>query len=203
MFLLPPCRHHAAMCPAEPQVQRVLFSPLPRRSCPLLSCHCPSATSCFLPDLHLCHLCLEILFRSNFAPFQNFIVLCLFLCFRLATREPRFGVLLPNSRHRLLAAIPISIGGLVSIFLFLADCCNLVEDGDLQRKEMLIVRHRRSTESEVPQALNRQFLDFAHLFLISDCAESVLKFVLLIDETSSGRRRVAQRLGLCLAQRCC
>ena len=52
----------------------------------------------------------------------------------------------------------------------------------LQRNEKLIVRHRRSTESENQQALKHQFLDCGHLFLISDCGESVLKLVRLRDE---------------------
>ena len=44
------------------------------------------------------------------------------------------------------------------------------------------MRHRRSSESAVQQALRHQFLDCEHLFLISDYAESVLEFVRLVDE---------------------
>ena len=63
-----------------------------------------------------------------------------------------------------------SIRALVSILLCLCrDCCNLVDHCSPKQ------RHRRSTESEVQ-------LHCEHIFLISDCAESVLECVRLIDE---------------------
>ena len=91
-FLLPPFLHHAALCLDLPEVQHVLFSPLP----PVLalcsfSCHCRSVMSSFLPDLHLCHRChVDIFFHSSSDPFQSFICPCLFLSRRLATQDSCF-----------------------------------------------------------------------------------------------------------------
>ena len=72
-----------------------------------------------------------------------------------------------------------------------------------QCNEKLFVLQRRSSESEVQQALKHPFLDCEHIFLISDCAESFLEFVRVVDERASGCRRTAPCLWLCLFQRCC
>ena len=51
-----------------------------------------------------------------------------------------------------------------------------------QCNDKFAVRHRRSSESVVQQVFKHQFLDYEHLFLISDCAGSVLEFVRLVNE---------------------
>ena len=83
------------------------------------------------------------------------------------------------------AAIPNFIGEPV-VFLPVSGCCNLVDDDDVvQRNEKLIVRHRRSMESEVQQALKHQFLDCEHLFLITHCAESLFVSLMNVLRMSS------------------
>ena len=82
----------------------------------------------------------------------------------------------------------------MSIFLFLAvgTVATLsMMRFSIQCNEKFVARHGRSVESEVQQALKRQFLDCEHLFLISDLAESVLKIVRLVDER---RREVVELL---------
>ena len=66
------------------------------------------------------------------------------------------------------------------------DCCDLVDDDVLHCNEKFIVRHRRSTESEIQQSLRHQLLDCGHLFLTSDRAGPLLKFVYLVDERPQG-----------------
>ena len=60
------------------------------------------------------------------------------------------------------------------------DCRNLVDDDVLKCNEKFTVRHRRSSE----QPLKHQLLDCKRIFLISDCAESVLELACVIDDRS-------------------
>ena len=62
------------------------------------------------------------------------------------------------------------------------DCRYLVNDDVLQRNDELTVRHGRSSEPPVQQALWHQFLDCEHLLLVPDLAKSVLKFGHFIRE---------------------
>ena len=136
------------------------------------SCHCLSGKNSFLFDLYRCHLCsLEIFFISSLTCSKNSFSFARFFIDSLQRNIHNslvsfFSHASPSS----FAAIPMSIGALASFFLFLA--VGTVADV-LQRNEKLIVRHRRSTESEVQKALKHQFLDCEHLFLIPDCAVSV------------------------------
>ena len=128
-FVLPPFRHHAGVCPFH--LSLLLCS---------LSCHCLSAMSSFLSDLHFC---------NHYHLFPKLYFFGLFICRQLATRDPQFA--------SPFATVPIFIGTLVSIFLFLAVGTVATSSQDL-------------------------FLDCEHLFLISEYAAPVLEFLHLIDE---------------------
>ena len=130
-----------------------------------------------LPDMYLCHPChLGIHFLFNPDPFQNFIFLCRFFCRRLAPRDPRFIdlLLLSNVHHHLSPP---------SQFASERSCQSscFVAVGTVPTLPMMF-SNRHSSESAVQQALRHQCLDCEHLFLVSDCAESVLEFVRLVDE---------------------
>ena len=151
---------HKNSCCSLFYVQRALVLALCR-----LSCHCPSATG---SSLHLCLLCHRGTFvRSNSDLFQNQCFLCRFLCRQLAV---------PHFPPSFFAAIPILHWGtcVSSLAPNCRDCCNLVDDD--------VLRHRRSSESVDQQALGHQLLDCEHLYFVSDCAESVFKFVCVVDE---------------------
>ena len=133
---------------------------------------------------HLCHL--GILFHSNSGPFPNSLSLCPFplltACnarstIRWSPSSLRFSPS-PCARHSSFhrgTRINLPDSGC-------RDCCNLVVEDVLQCNEKFTVRSRRSSQSEVEQALKQPFLDCEHLFLISDCAEPVLELVSLADE---------------------
>ena len=121
-LLLPPFRHRVLLFHKS---NMFCFLPchLSFARC-FLSCHCPSAMSFFLADLLLCHLWhLDILVHSNSDTFQNSMFLCLFLCRRLAPRDPRFAGLLflspRNQKFNRLSSISLLTASIFSSSLFM------------------------------------------------------------------------------------
>ena len=121
-LLLPPFRHRVLLFHKS---NMFCFLPchLSLARC-FLSCHCPSAMSFFLADLLLCHLWhLDILVHSNSDTFQNSMFLCLFLCRRLAPRDPRFAGLLflspRNQKFNRLSSISLLTASIFSSSLFM------------------------------------------------------------------------------------
>ena len=127
------------------QVQHVLLSPLPP-----VSCHCSSATSSFLHDLHLCDLChlctssTPVAFACSFVDsLQSDVHGSLVSFFSRA-----FAVFLRGqSDYHWSTRVGFLLSGC-------RDCRDLVdEDVFFQRNEKLFVHHCRAAEYEVQQIL--------------------------------------------------
>ena len=137
------------------------------------------------PRFACCHLCSpDILLQYNSEPFQNSVSFACSIVYGLQ-REIRVSLVYFSQFFTIIFCRHPNLRGSTRVNLPVSGCrdrCNVVDDDVLQLRDKLTVRLRRSSESVIQQALRHQFLDCAHLFLISDCAESVLSIARLIDE---------------------